>query len=115
MPTALIVDNDQELRDFLKDVLQAEGYTVEVAENGHEAFENLRSHPAPDLMVTDVRMPVMSGLELLEAMKKARVAPKMPVIVQTGEDNLKLPFKCQVLRKPYDRQALLRAIAHAQR
>jgi len=63
--------------------LEEEGFRSESAENGHEALDILRSRPI-DLVVTDYQMPLMSGLELIRAIKIQPVFEHIPTILVTG-------------------------------
>ena len=60
----LLVDDDDTVRETSADMLQELGYTVMQAASGSQALDMLDSHPGFDVMVTDIRMPGMSGLEL---------------------------------------------------
>jgi CheY-like chemotaxis protein len=64
MKTILIVDDDRNLRRLYKEELEAEGYQIALAANGREALDFV-SREAPDLVVMDVRMPEMDGLEAM--------------------------------------------------
>jgi two-component system, NtrC family, response regulator PilR len=64
----LIVDDEQSMRDMLRIVLRREGYDVSVARDGREAIEILRNHPM-DLLLSDIRMPEVSGVDVLRAAK----------------------------------------------
>ena len=77
----LIVEDDAEMRDLLRKVLEKEGYRVSVAADGHEALA-LPLQTAFDLIVTDLLMPDDDGLELLQAIRKSR--PTLPVIIITA-------------------------------
>jgi two-component system OmpR family response regulator len=77
----LIVEDDAEMRDLLRKVLEKEGYRVSVAADGHEALA-LPLQTAFDLVVTDLLMPDDDGLELLQAIRKSR--PTLPVIIITA-------------------------------
>ncbi|MBA3464332.1 MAG: response regulator [Deltaproteobacteria bacterium] len=61
--TILIVDDDDDIRESFCDVLADEGFTVEGARNGQDALDYLESHALPNLIVLDLMMPVMDGLE----------------------------------------------------
>ena len=81
----LIADDDPSTLAGLRALLMAWGYEVETAVNGRVALEKiLFGHPAA--VITDVVMPVMSGLELLDAVRNTR--PSMPVIVLTAHSSL---------------------------
>jgi len=79
----LIVDDDGDLRTLLGLCFLRRGHSIVVASNGARALECLAAHK-PDLLVTDVNMPVMNGLELLSRLR-ADGYPDLPVIVLTGQ------------------------------
>ncbi len=77
----LIVEDERETRISMFEFLSAKGYQVMVAENGHMALEMLDNNPV-DLVISDIRMPEMSGLELLRCLRVKN--PALPVIIVTG-------------------------------
>jgi two-component system response regulator PilR (NtrC family) len=77
----LVVDDERSMRDFLKILLQKEGYAVTTAHNGENALECLNDQEF-SLVITDIRMPGMGGLELLEAVKDHNL--EVPVIMITA-------------------------------
>lgn len=77
----LVVDDERSMRDFLKILLTKEGHQVATAPNGEEGLEFLQNSRC-DLVITDIRMPGMDGLELLEAIKED--SPDLPVIMITA-------------------------------
>ncbi len=79
MPRLLIADDDLSLREFLTIFLRKEGYEVEVAANGARALEMLELQPF-DLLLTDVRMPRMGGLDLLDAVKERGINTQVVVM-----------------------------------
>ncbi len=81
MAKLLIVDDDLSLREFLTLFLRKEGYEVEVAANGQKALELLQN-TSFDLVLTDLRMPRMGGLDLLDAIKSQQISTQ--VIVMTA-------------------------------
>ena len=81
MQKILVVDDELSMRQFLKILLDKEGYRTEVAADGHEALEQVGRHSF-DLVISDIRMPRMSGLELLAALKQEH--PELPVIMITA-------------------------------
>ncbi|MCX5868228.1 MAG: response regulator [Proteobacteria bacterium] len=77
----LIVDDEKPIRDVIVDILKEEGYQVESAADGDEALKILEKYPA-DLMITDLEMPRVRGIELL---KQTRALPSPPItILMTG-------------------------------
>lgn len=81
MPRLLIVDDDLSLREFLTIFLKREGHDVEVAANGSRALEMLQAAKF-DLVLTDLRMPRMGGLDLLDAVRAGQI--DVQVIVMTA-------------------------------
>ena len=77
----LIVEDDPEMRDLLRKVLEKEGYRVSVSGDGHQALIAF-DRETFDLVVTDMLMPCDGGLELLEAVH--RTHPSLPVIIVTA-------------------------------
>jgi response regulator RpfG family c-di-GMP phosphodiesterase len=80
-PRVLIVDDEKFIRDILADFLGMEGYIVRTAEDGAAALEELHSHHY-DLIISDLKMPRMGGIELLEAIGTA--APNALTVIMTG-------------------------------
>jgi len=81
----LIADDEPSALTGLRALLMAWGYEVEIAPNGRAALEKLTSE-APAVLITDVVMPLMNGLELLDAVRATR--PAMPVILLTAHSSL---------------------------
>jgi two-component system response regulator PilR (NtrC family) len=81
MASLLIIDDELSMRQFLKILLEKEGYSVEVAENGQAALDLARKQHF-DLAISDIRMPGINGLELLAALKEHN--QEMPVIMITA-------------------------------
>jgi CheY-like chemotaxis protein len=80
----LIVDDSVEVRSFLTDLLEEEGYVVIQASNGKEGQECLRK-TAIDLIITDLVMPEQEGLETIRSIR--RNWPQIPVIAMSGNHN----------------------------
>ena len=77
----LIVDDEQNMRVALFEALSRNGHEVAVAENGGMALDMIARQP-PELVITDIKMPGMDGLELLRQIKALR--PELPVVIMTG-------------------------------
>ena len=77
----LIVDDEPVARQSLMDILKLEGYSVTALPNGQAAVEHVRMHPV-DLMIVDMRMPGMSGLEVIQVVNQ--VSPETEVILLTA-------------------------------
>jgi len=83
---ALVVDDSMLIRCSLCRFLEARGFTVEVAADGAEAVE-LLSRIQPDVIVTDMRMPKMSGGEFITVLKSKPETAEIPVLVVTSKAN----------------------------
>lgn len=83
----LVVEDDADARELMEAVLTQAGYKVDVAEDGFVALDKL-AQLVPDLMLTDMRMPGMHGVDLIHRMKQIR--DDVPAVLTTGVDNLDL-------------------------
>jgi two-component system response regulator PilR (NtrC family) len=116
MADLLIVDDELSMRQFLTHLLQREGHTVRVAENGRKAMELLRIQPA-DLILSDVKMPDMGGIELLRAARELH--PNVEVIMMTAFANESTAHEAFLLgafdfvHKPFDNELLKEKVARA--
>ncbi len=82
MKRILVVDDDRQITRMLRAALQSSGYDVATASNGLEALDRMRDHN-PDLLITDLAMPEMNGLELTQ---KVRSSGETPIIVLSVRD-----------------------------
>lgn len=82
---ALIVDDSSFIREYLRHLLDRMGIVCEEAVDGSEALTVLAAAQAFDLMLLDVNMPVMNGLECVKALREARLGPEMKVMMVTTE------------------------------
>jgi two-component system response regulator PilR (NtrC family) len=116
MANLLVVDDELGMRQFLTHLLQREGHTVRVAENGQVALTLLKQEPA-DLMLSDVRMPDMTGIELLRAARENH--PQLEVIMMTAFANVDTAREAFLLgaydfvQKPFDNDLLKETVARA--
>lgn len=79
----LVVEDEPDLQRLLKLFLERSGYSVTTADNGLIALEKL-SHTVPDLVITDIMMPEMNGIELIREMKKNEDWAEIPVVVTSA-------------------------------
>jgi len=105
----LVVDDDASARGGLEKLLRSEGYVVDTAESGAAALERAAEAP-PDVVVTDLKMPNMDGIELLQKLREQD--PTLPVIVATSFQDLHSAVRGMragaedYLTKPIDFEAL---------
>lgn len=110
MKKILVVEDDEDSRDMLATVLMDEGYTVETAANGRLALQALEAMPTgdPALVILDVLMPEMSGLEVLTTLKDEGKLPHMNIVVLSATPFLAKGFGArQILRKPISLDGLV--------
>lgn len=105
----LVVEDEQDIRETLRDILEMEGYRVRCACNGKEALDALAEMPRPLLILLDLMMPVMSGYELLQALRANDDLASIPVTVVSAVGD-RLAEGTAVLRKPVDLETLLHAV-----
>jgi CheY-like chemotaxis protein len=109
----LVVDDDPDIREALRDVLEDEGFAVVEAENGKDALDYLAgADPAPCLVLLDLMMPVMDGMQFLAERTGDRRLAEIPVTVVTASRDLTVPRGIPWLPKPISVDAVCRA-AHA--
>jgi len=105
----LIVEDDREIRESMREALEDAGYQVTVAQHGRDALDKLQSMERPMLILLDLMMPVMSGPELLEVLHEDREAKNIPIVVVSAY-SLSGDSSCGVsgfLPKPFTLHALL--------
>ncbi|MBV9957935.1 MAG: sigma-54-dependent Fis family transcriptional regulator, partial [Acidobacteria bacterium] len=116
MAHLLIVDDEQGIRQLLTLVFERAGHRVRVAEGGRRALELLRAESV-DLIISDVKMPDMNGIELLRAARE--VAPDLAVVMMTAfatVDTAREAFKLgadDFIQKPFDVDELKLIVAKA--
>jgi two-component system, chemotaxis family, chemotaxis protein CheY len=87
LSTILIVDDDPSTRFVLRLILEREGYKVVEAGNGKAALDMIRPDPLPDIVMTDLMMPVMTGMELIRQLRsEPRTAAISIVVVSSNAD-----------------------------
>jgi two-component system, sensor histidine kinase and response regulator len=106
--TILIVEDDADIRETLADVFQDEGYAVTTARDGTEALATL-SHVRPCVIILDLIMPVMSGVEVFATMQADARLKDIPVIVSTS-DPTRAPASVLVMKKPINLDRLVAAV-----
>ena len=134
MSNILIVDDEQSYRQLLSLVFEGDGHTIRTASNGREALSLLQDEPA-DVVISDVRMPDMDGIEMLSSVRETQ--PDLGVVLMTAfasvetareafklgaDDFIQKPFDVEelklIVRKTLEKQALIdenRAFRRAQR
>lgn len=108
--TLLLIEDEEDIREMLREILIMDGYNVLVARNGREALDILQSHPLPHVILLDMMMPVMNGEEFLKSLEESPTWNAIPVIVMTAASISVQAKSCfALLKKPF-RVAQVRAI-----
>jgi two-component system chemotaxis response regulator CheY len=105
----LVVDDDAQIRESLRDALEDEGYAVALAKNGREALQILHRLSRPCAVILDLIMPVMSGNEFYAAMQADPSFSDIPVVVSTS-DASRAPNGVLIMKKPMDLARLLTTV-----
>ncbi len=112
----LVVDDDHDLRESLREILEEEGFETIGAANGKEAIELLQQggQPPPHVILLDIMMPVMTGLDVLDRLRRDAPFTSTPVVFMTAFRTLvKTDEKTRVLYKPFSIDRVLSAIRQA--
>jgi DNA-binding response OmpR family regulator len=112
----LIIDDDEGFRFLLRMHLTHAGYEVQVAGDGVEGANALLAQP-PDLVISDLNMPFLNGIELLTLLKQDQTTAAVPVILLTGSGDNEILDKARslgaagILTKPVTREDLLASVS----
>lgn len=110
----LVVEDNEDLRDILCELLRRQGYAVVQAAQGREALDYLRANPAPALILLDLMMPVMNGREFRAAQRADPALAGIPTVVLSALDERQQrrdgEGAARYLCKPVDFNLLLRAV-----
>jgi CheY-like chemotaxis protein len=99
VPCVLIVDDEEDIRELLGELLELQGYAVRTAANGREALAMLRSPVCVRFVLMDMLMPELGGLEILASMAADPTLRDVPVCVSTATPDL-VPAGIRCLPKP---------------
>ena len=107
-----IIEDDNEFRDMLRELLEEEQYRVVAVSNGAEALETLRGETLPNVILLDVSMPVMDGFDFLRFRNDDPQLAAVPVVLVTNAKPHERPTigVNDVVRKPIDIDEILFAI-----
>ena len=111
-PLILVVEHDRETREFYSDALARDGFVIDQAHNGHQALEKALQS-SPNLILTDIAVPGIDGIELLRRLRADTRTSSIPVIAITGYDDRQYVDRAlgagavHVLTKPCDSESLI--------
>ena len=111
----LAIDDSRTMRDMLKFALSDAGFDVTLAEDGQKGLDALDGY-TPDVIITDINMPVMDGFGLIEGVRKMDALRAVPILVLTTESSQELKQRARAagatgwIVKPFDKVKLVNAI-----
>lgn len=112
MKTVLIVDDELDIVEAVKAILEEERYKVVTCGNGHEALKCLENSK-PDLAIVDIMMPVMNGYETIKAIRQQTDFAKLPILIMSAiapPEKAKEYAWAAYLRKPFSLHELLKQV-----
>lgn len=111
----VVIEDDEDLRETLRDLLEMEGFQVSTACNGLEGLRLIERSSRPCLILLDLMMPVMDGWEFLDTLRQnaAQLAQTPVAVVSAAADlsDVERQYGCSVLKKPVNLKRLF-ALAH---
>lgn len=111
----LIIDDDEDMQDLLREALEIEDYEVMVAEDGIVALDTIKDSP-PDLILLDLMMPRMDGSTFAHELREQNLASTVPIIVVSADVNAKQKVEQMgadsYITKPFDLHHLLDEVSH---
>jgi len=116
MSSILIIEDERSIRNTLKDIFDNEGYETDLAEDGQQGIEKIKQKDY-NLIFTDIKMPKMDGIEVLEKAKELK--PDIPVIMISGHGDIDTAVECikkgafDFIQKPLDLNRMLITIRNA--
>lgn len=108
--TVLVVDDELDIRESLRDALKDEGYDVHLASNGREALDLLPRLPRPCAVILDVIMPIMNGAEAYRAIRDTPALADVPILISTSDPS-RAPADAVVMKKPINLDRLLSQVS----
>lgn len=108
--TILVVEDDFDIREAVRELLEGAGHSTAAASNGREALELLRCAPRPGLVLLDLMMPEVSGHQVLETLSRDVAFAGLPVVVFSAQPG-RVRGASAVLCKPFGARDLLRVVA----
>jgi CheY-like chemotaxis protein len=110
----LVVEDNADQRDLLAVLLRAEGYTVDTADDGEKGVELVKSD-RPDLILSDISMPNLSGIEMVRVLRGIPECRVVPILILSSHGTGPLSDAIeagadQVMRKPVEQNLLIAAI-----
>ena len=112
MDHILVVDDEKSVRYVIKDALEYYGYKVTVACNGQEGLEYFNNGDGFKLVITDIKMPIMDGIELARSIRNSAM-PDIPIIAITGfcvDKDIEGDLFNSIIGKPFNLESMVKII-----
>ena len=114
MQRILVVDDDQDILEVLKYILEDSGYAVDTLSDGHFLFDKIKEH-TPDLILLDIMLGTMDGRELCKDVKTTEATHNIPVILISASHTVTGLFNTNIgpndfVAKPFDINELLNSV-----
>jgi CheY-like chemotaxis protein len=106
----LLVEDDLDIRDCIAELLTAKSYHVHVAMHGREALDKLPEMPPLDLIIVDLLMPVMDGVEFIRQVRTGGCQANVPFLVLSASSTVIPPANIPIVHKPVSASDLLRVV-----
>ena len=106
----IVIEDDEDIRSSMKDILEFEGYQVRTACNGKEGLELLRGSAFPCVILLDLMMPIMNGWEFLAACRADARLVNIPIVVLTAGDARSPEGATRFIKKPTDIEDILKVV-----
>lgn len=115
--TVFVIDDSFVMQKYVKELLERNNYNVTLFKNGEDVISYLEKEKIPDLLIIDIEMPKMNGIELIELIKSNNKTKNIKIIIVSGhiKDNLKIIKKEQIngtINKPFDNTEFIKKINH---
>jgi CheY-like chemotaxis protein len=108
--TVLVVEDEEDLREMMRDALELNGYRVATAEDGQQAFDEIARIDELCLVILDLLMPGMNGWDFFEQIRKRKELAEVPVVVHSSAAERAPAGATRVLQKPLELSRLLSVV-----
>lgn len=98
--TVLVVEDEEDLREMIREALELNGYAVATAQDGHQALAQLARIQQPCLVLIDLLMPGMNGWDLFDELRRRPELDRVPVVVYSSVSDRAPSGVTRVLKKP---------------